>query len=145
MERARHLKIVKNYQPPRLNANHLLSKSSNFNHSYDVVTYPKGTPMTEVTVSQKRQIVVAQAAIDFPPDYRRQGNCNGSDPNLFLPKRGESTLPAKRVCSGCGVRCHCLEEGLLSNAEGVWGGTSKGERKKINVARNKLADETSQS
>ena len=144
MERIRHLKIVKNDQPPRLNANHPLSKSSNFNHSYDVVTYPEGTPMTEVTLSQKRQIVVAQAAMGFAPDYRRQGSCNGSDPNLFLPKRGESTLPAKKVCSGCEVRCHCLEEGLLNNAEGVWGGTSKGERKKISAARNELVGETSQ-
>ncbi len=77
--------------------------------------------MTEVTFSQRRQIIVAQAAIDFAPDYRRQGSCNGSDPNLFLPKRGESTLPAKKVCSGCGVRCHCLEGRSVKQRRGCLG------------------------
>lgn len=116
-----------------------------YDHGYDVVPYPAQTPMMEVALSKNRRIVVAQEAQSFAPDYRQRGRCLGANPDLFLPERGESTLPGKKICAGCSVRCDCLEEGLLKRGSvGIWGGTSKRERNSIRSAREKLADQNNQ-
>lgn len=48
----------------------------------------------------------------------------------FYPEQGENAVVAKSLCNVCPVRKLCLAEALLNREhQGVWGGTSKNERK----------------
>lgn len=50
----------------------------------------------------------------------------------FFPGLGQSTAPAKDVCSRCLVRDECLAAAVeLDEPAGVWGGTSQPERRKL--------------
>lgn len=64
--------------------------------------------------------------------WQRQANCLGVDPDLFYPERGGSTREAKEVCRQCVVREDCLEY-AINNGErnGIWGGLSERERRRI--------------
>lgn len=68
--------------------------------------------------------------------WQDDANCKGVDPELFFPKRGESTRVAKDYCNSCKAQKHCLEYSIL-NAEkfGIWGGLSERERRKIRKDR----------
>lgn len=62
--------------------------------------------------------------------------CAQTDPELWFPASGESSAPAKRVCSVCPVRLPCREHGLRETAErGVWGGLSETDRYRIHARR----------
>lgn len=67
-----------------------------------------------------------------PPAWQERGACNDHPADVFFPKRGESTKPAKVVCATCPVRRECLDfaidEGIT---HGVWGGLSELERRSI--------------
>jgi hypothetical protein len=55
--------------------------------------------------------------------------CANADPELFFPKKGGATLPAKAVCAHCGVRQECLNTALRNGEQfGVWGGFSRRQR-----------------
>jgi WhiB family redox-sensing transcriptional regulator len=77
-----------------------------------------------------------------PGEWAAQAACLGMDPTLFFPTRGDmDTLRAARaVCRACPVRVDCLEW-ALSNREfqGVFGGTSERERRRIVRARRRAA------
>jgi WhiB family redox-sensing transcriptional regulator len=69
--------------------------------------------------------------------WKRQANCMGVDPDLFVPERGSSTREAKEVCRGCVVREDCLEFALENGEKfGIWGGLSERERRRIRRRRN---------
>lgn len=56
-------------------------------------------------------------------------------PDVFFPEKGESSLPAKRLCRGCPVRTVCLDYALRHRERyGVWGGTSERERRRMMAA-----------
>ncbi|KKL83668.1 hypothetical protein LCGC14_1972460, partial [marine sediment metagenome] len=55
-------------------------------------------------------------------EWRKQALCRGSDSDVFFPARGESMLPAYRICSGCSVREECFEAAQGKNF-GVWAGS----------------------
>jgi len=75
------------------------------------------------------------AEIDL--EWRVDGKCNGVDPDLFFPKRGESTSEAKKVCASCPVKSECLEFALATSEKyGIWGGKSERERRQIRKQRN---------
>lgn len=62
----------------------------------------------------------------LPPD----AHVIGWDP--FFPEKGQKTGAAKRLCAACPVRHECLEEALSEVwIEGVWGGTTPRERRRI--------------
>lgn len=63
--------------------------------------------------------------------WRADAACRGEDQEIFYPERGESTAPAKAICSICDVRAECLEFGLRFEKRGVWGGTSERERRRM--------------
>jgi WhiB family redox-sensing transcriptional regulator len=69
-------------------------------------------------------------------DWQARAQCNGVDPDLFFPERGQSTREAKNVCRVCVVRDECLEY-ALDNGEkfGIWGGMSERERRRLRRAR----------
>ena len=63
--------------------------------------------------------------------WRDRGLCAEVDPELFFPDKGESTVPAKRVCFACEVRAQCLEYALATSQRfGVWGGLSYPQRRR---------------
>lgn len=66
------------------------------------------------------------------PLWRRHSACRGLDPEIFYPATDEEAAVAKRVCHGCSVQETCLEFALQGREkEGVWGGASERERRRI--------------
>lgn len=78
-----------------------------------------------------RQTALA-AALDCSGDWRDRALCAETDPELFFPETGQSTVPAKRVCAACEVRAECLQDALdRRENHGVWGGLSPQERRRL--------------
>ena len=66
--------------------------------------------------------------------WRDLAACNGLDPNSFFPVDGDvvGVERAKHICSPCPVVWECLSYAVQTNqTEGVWGGTSRGERRRL--------------
>lgn len=63
--------------------------------------------------------------------------CKGiDDRSIFFPTRGASVAAAKKICAGCPVRVACLDEALTDRRlDGIWGGTSYRQRRRIWAAR----------
>jgi len=58
--------------------------------------------------------------------------CAEADPELFFPKRGKSSNPAKLICEACTVRSQCLEDALTRKENfGIRGGLTEHERRKL--------------
>jgi WhiB family redox-sensing transcriptional regulator len=90
---------------------------------------PKTPP--EALDPPRRHLGVGEA-----PEWQKQANCRGVDPDLFFPERGASTREAKEVCRGCVVREDCLEYALANRERvGIWGGLSESERRPMRRAR----------
>jgi WhiB family redox-sensing transcriptional regulator len=65
--------------------------------------------------------------------WRRQAACRGLDPEIFYPALDDDDVAdAKAVCLNCGVQQTCLEWALqVREKEGVWGGATEKERRRI--------------
>jgi WhiB family redox-sensing transcriptional regulator len=64
--------------------------------------------------------------------WRRHSACRGLDPDIFYPATDEEAATAKLVCGACGVQETCLEVALQGREkEGVWGGATERERRRI--------------
>jgi WhiB family redox-sensing transcriptional regulator len=57
--------------------------------------------------------------------------CLQIDAELFFPEPSRVPHDAKKACSLCKVRIDCLEYALTLDVDGVWGGTTPAERKRI--------------
>jgi len=81
------------------------------------------------------------ASVNFATEWRSRGACLTADPDLFFPisQVGPGRLQisqAKAVCGKCAVREECLSFALeMGLAEGVWGGTSPEERRRLSRSR----------
>ena len=72
--------------------------------------------------------------------WRFRGACRGLDPDIFYPASEEEAGPAKVVCGTCAVRQQCVEFALTNRErEGVWGGATEKERRRILRQRRKTA------
>ncbi len=72
--------------------------------------------------------------------WRSKAACQGLDPDIFYPLDEEDTDEAKAVCATCTVRESCLEHALgYREKEGVWGGASERERRRIIRQRRRTA------
>jgi WhiB family transcriptional regulator, redox-sensing transcriptional regulator len=73
--------------------------------------------------------------------WRKLAACQGIDPEIFYPASDEDDAwEAKAICSECPVRQACLEHALAHRErEGVWGGTTERERRRIHRQRRKSA------
>lgn len=71
------------------------------------------------------------------PEFSAPALCAERDPEIWFPRKGGTTLPAKRICNGdggrppCPAREECLAWALAHNEAGVWGGKSERERKRL--------------
>ena len=64
--------------------------------------------------------------------WRQKGACTGLDPSIFFPESEELADEAKSICAECPVRLHCLEHALARRErDGIWGGTTERERRRI--------------
>ena len=58
--------------------------------------------------------------------------CAQTDPEFWYPDKGGNGKRAKKVCVQCPVREECLEAAIVGKETyGVWGGTSRADRRKI--------------
>jgi WhiB family transcriptional regulator, redox-sensing transcriptional regulator len=73
--------------------------------------------------------------------WRKRAACRGIDPEVFYPVSDEDEAwEAKAICAQCPVRQACLEYALANRErEGVWGGTTERERRRIHRQRRKSA------
>jgi WhiB family redox-sensing transcriptional regulator len=68
--------------------------------------------------------------------------CRGLDPLIFYPltDEDEDAAPAKSVCNECPVREPCLEYALgRREKDGIWGGATERERRRIIRQRRRSA------
>jgi WhiB family redox-sensing transcriptional regulator len=68
-----------------------------------------------------------------------RGACQGEDPELFFPVSvtgpfRDQVTAAKAVCGRCLVQVACLSYALRSAQDGIWGGTTRDERRAIPAA-----------
>jgi WhiB family transcriptional regulator, redox-sensing transcriptional regulator len=72
--------------------------------------------------------------------WRGKAACSGLDPQIFYPDPDDEGLEAKAVCEVCPVRETCLEHALAHREkEGVWGGATEKERRRIIRQRRRTA------
>ena len=72
--------------------------------------------------------------------WRDRGACRGLDPEVFYPASDEEAEEAKIVCAECSVQVACLEHALTyREKEGVWGGATERERRRIIRQRRRSA------
>ncbi len=72
--------------------------------------------------------------------WRNRAACRGIDPDVFFPVTEEDADEAKAICNACPVREACLEFALAAREkEGVWGGTTERERRRIVRQRRKAS------
>jgi len=74
--------------------------------------------------------------------WRRRAACRGIDADIFYPPTEDDSdaVAAKAVCAQCPVREACLEHALAHRErEGVWGGCTERERRRIIRQRRKSA------
>jgi WhiB family transcriptional regulator, redox-sensing transcriptional regulator len=83
---------------------------------------------------------------DFGEGWRAYAACRFVDPELFFPSgdKSEAALAsieaAKQVCAICVVRVPCLEFALENReGDGIWGGATEEERRRILRQRRRLA------
>jgi len=69
-----------------------------------------------------------------------RGACRGLDPEIFYPETDEEADRARAVCDSCAVQGACLEYALVHREkEGVWGGATERERRRIIRQRRRTA------
>jgi WhiB family redox-sensing transcriptional regulator len=72
--------------------------------------------------------------------WRSKAACQGLDPDIFYPLDDEDGDEAKAVCDVCPVREACLEHALgYREKDGVWGGATERERRRIIRQRRRTA------
>ncbi len=72
--------------------------------------------------------------------WRKRADCRGIDPEIFFPATDEDADEAKAICATCPVHQACLEYALAHRErEGVWGGATERERRRIVRQRRKSA------
>ena len=72
--------------------------------------------------------------------WRQHAACKGIDPDVFYPHEDDEAEAAKEVCGVCPVRQACLEHALVARErDGVWGGATERERRRIIRQRRRSA------
>jgi WhiB family redox-sensing transcriptional regulator len=72
--------------------------------------------------------------------WRQNAACRGVDPEIFYPASDEEADVAKSICAQCPARQTCLEYALACRErDGVWGGATEKERRRILRQRRKSA------
>jgi hypothetical protein len=65
------------------------------------------------------------------PPYTGEEPCQTGDPDRFFPEQGHRGAKAKGECAKCPLLKKCFDYALHTAVEGIWAGTSTGERQKL--------------
>jgi WhiB family transcriptional regulator, redox-sensing transcriptional regulator len=94
-----------------------------------------------VTVTTGRQH--PPTAPEHPPRaemWRDEAACLGLDATVFYPADDDEADDARAVCAQCAVRVQCLEYALeRREKDGVWGGATERDRRRIIRQRRRAA------
>ncbi len=72
--------------------------------------------------------------------WRDRAACRGIEPATFFPIDDEGIARAKELCAACPVRTDCLEFALAAREwEGIWGGLTEVERRRLHRQRRRSA------
>ena len=72
--------------------------------------------------------------------WMQRGKCRDIPPSTFFPNDGVGVDVARRICADCPVQAPCLEYALANRErDGVWGGATERERRRIIRQRRKSA------
>jgi WhiB family redox-sensing transcriptional regulator len=72
--------------------------------------------------------------------WREQAACLGIDPQVFYPADDDEAEQARAICANCEVRVECLEYALARREkDGVWGGATERDRRRIIRQRRRAA------
>lgn len=77
-------------------------------------------------------------------DWRSQGACLHADPDVFFPisvagASATQVRTARAICAGCPVQPDCISFAVEHREiQGIWGGTTDEERKKLRRARARI-------
>lgn len=67
--------------------------------------------------------------------WMSKASCASVGGDLWFPEKGGSKLDPVRICRGCPVREACLAHALAAGLrDGVWGGVSAPQRRKLAIA-----------
>lgn len=69
--------------------------------------------------------------LEVHSSWRKDAACQDADPELFFPGQGKRTTAARAICKECEVRRDCLLFAIRNNEDGIWGGTSEGQRRNL--------------
>jgi len=84
--------------------------------------------------------IVEEVTSPMNLSWRQHSACRGVDPEVFYPVSDEEAEEAKDICAECVVRQPCLEYALANRErDGVWGGATERERRRIVRQRRKTA------
>jgi WhiB family redox-sensing transcriptional regulator len=76
------------------------------------------------------------ATIRSDDAWMLRSRCRDMAPEIFFPYNGPGVAAAQRICTECTVRPECLDYALRNQIEqGIWGGTSERERRRIRRGR----------
>lgn len=99
-----------------------------------VGTVAEGTALDRLR-AQREKVNTAMNAT-----WQKRAACRGLDAEIFYPAEDEEAEEAKSVCELCPVHQPCLEHALMQRErEGVWGGCTERERRRILRQRRKSA------
>ena len=102
---------------------------------------PKG-PLSRANQVSAFSSVIEEVSPMIATTWRKQAACRGLDVEAFYPVTEDDAdaAEAKAVCAVCPVRQACLEHALAHRErEGIWGGTTERERRRIVRQRRKSA------
>jgi WhiB family redox-sensing transcriptional regulator len=70
------------------------------------------------------------------PAWHAQAACRGvPDPDIFFPHGNSITAAAIRLCESCQVRDACRQDAIDHRMAGIWGGTTRPERRAATQGR----------
>lgn len=85
-------------------------------------------------------VTTGQTHPETDDDWRDRAACLGIDPQVFYPTTDEEADEARRVCDQCAVKDECLEYALAHREkDGVWGGATERDRRRIIRQRRRAA------
>jgi WhiB family redox-sensing transcriptional regulator len=92
-----------------------------------------GPQMVIAYAPDRRSVARIPAPHAERSSWMLSGACRSEDPELFFPISAAGpglaqVSSAKAVCGRCPVRANCLSYALITQPDGIWGGTTREER-----------------
>lgn len=92
-------------------------------------------PLAASVTSPADADAIGALRVPSPAQWMEGSACQYTDPEVFFPDKGESSLPARRICYRCPVVSQCLQWALTTGEpHGVLGGQSVHDRRALAAA-----------